>query len=314
MANPPASQPAAPPATPLQDPTLAPLLQQSATLRGDLQQLRHDGFTVEWGQAGGGTYYDAPHTRIVIDRNQMGHGASIARSLSHEYGHHSFREPENYSSREAYITRSLRNEATATLNNAVVRDEIRAAGGPDIGIAGTNAATYARIAGEHAAGTIDRETALTRIANAFGNEHPSVAPASDYRNYYGQHYDTKVVPWLRSTHQIPAPQDQGPRPERDHPAAPMFNTLRGQLPETVSDAHVLGTAVEAQRQGLRPEQAQASVHQDVAWVFSSQAPGLRIQTDLTQPAPTVAESLARSQALATDPAMQQPQMAPALGR
>lgn len=299
MADPTPPNPTAP-ATPLQDPSLVPLVQQSATLQQELQQLRHDGFTVEWGTAGGGTYYDAPNTRIVIDRGQMGHGDSIAQSLSHECGHHRFNEPEDYSSRDAYITRSLRDEATATLSNAVVRDEIRAAGGPDIGIAGANAATYATIAGEHAAGTIDRETALSRIATAFGNEHPSVAPAGDYRDYYGSHYDTAVVPWLRSTGQIPAPVAPVQPLDRDHPAAPMFKTLREQLPDSVSDAHVLDSAVKAQREGLRPEHAQAAVHQDIAWVYSAQDPGLRIRADLTQPPPTLPESLARSQALATE--------------
>ncbi|WDS35281.1 hypothetical protein [Pseudoxanthomonas sp.] len=296
--------PTTPPATPLQDPTVTVLLQQSATLRQDLQQLRHDGFTVEWGDAGKGTYYDAPHSRIVVDRNQMGHGAAIVQSLSHEYGHHSFKEPEDYSSRDAYVNRSLRNEATATLSNAVVRDEIRAAGGPDIGIAGSNHVAYEKIAGDLSAGRINREAALSGIATAFGNEHPSVAPQGDYRDYYGGHYDTAVVPWLRSTGRLPAPQDQQPALDNDHPAAPMFKALRGQLPASVADAHVLDAAVKAQ----------ASVHQDTAWVFSSQTPGLRVQTDLSQPALALEDALARSQALAAGPPSQDQQVSPTLGR
>jgi hypothetical protein len=303
-----------PPVTPLQDPAFQAVLAQSPTLRQDLQQLRHDGYTVEWGTAGAGTFYDKAHTRIVIDRNEIGQGSAIAQSLSHEIGHHTFHEPVDYSSRAAYVTHQLRNEGAATLHNAEVRDEIRAAGGPDIGIAGANAATYARIAGEHHAGRIDRNTALGQIANAFGTEHPSVAAGGDYNAYYGNFYDTNLVPWLRSTGQLPQPAQGGPALDQGHPAAPMFTTLRGQFPPGVSDAHVLDAAVKAQAEGIRPDQAKAVTHDNTAWVASTQTPGIRVQTDLAAPPPPVGESLERSQRLAGDAQAQAQQHAVAPGR
>ncbi len=130
-----ASAPPARPATPLQDPSLQPFLEQSATLRGGLAQLRHDRIDVIWGR-GGGTYLD-PGRAIVIGEHAMGHGGRIARSISHEMGHHRFTERPDMSSRETYVARMLRGEAAATLSNAQVRKEILAGGGADIGISGS---------------------------------------------------------------------------------------------------------------------------------------------------------------------------------
>lgn len=75
------------PASPLVDPSLVPLLTKSPTLRAGLAQADHDNLGVEWGPAGGGTYL-VPGVKIVIDENAIGQGSRIARSLSHEVGHH----------------------------------------------------------------------------------------------------------------------------------------------------------------------------------------------------------------------------------
>jgi len=85
---------------------------------------------------GGGTYLD-PGRAIVIGEHAMGHGGRIARSISHEMGHHRFTERPDMSSRETYVARMLRGEAAATLSNAQVRKEMLAGGGADIGISGS---------------------------------------------------------------------------------------------------------------------------------------------------------------------------------
>jgi len=70
---------------------LAPLLAKSPTLRAGLAQAERDDLDVVWGQAGRGTYL-VPGEKIVIDENAVGQGPRIARSLSHEVGHHLFTE------------------------------------------------------------------------------------------------------------------------------------------------------------------------------------------------------------------------------
>ena len=57
--------------------------------------MRADRFSVQWGRAGGGTYYDEINDRIIIDRNSMGDGKKLAKSLSHEIGRHKFQGAED---------------------------------------------------------------------------------------------------------------------------------------------------------------------------------------------------------------------------
>lgn len=124
------------PASPSADPSLAPLLAKSPTLRAGLAQAERDDLDNVWGQAGLGTYL-VPREKIVIDENAIGQGSRIARSLSHEVGHHLFTEGPDRTSKQSYVNSMLRGEAAATLSNVQVQREIIAAGGPDIGVSGT---------------------------------------------------------------------------------------------------------------------------------------------------------------------------------
>ncbi|MEA9577255.1 XVIPCD domain-containing protein [Xanthomonas campestris] len=184
------------PASPLKDPALAPLIASSPTLQAGLSQFKRDGIGVDWGSAGGGTYLD-PGRKVVIDQNAAGKGERIARSLSHEIGHHGFAEPKDYSSKQAYVNNMLRGEAAATLSNALVRREILNHQGPDIGISGsgTRPQQYEAIADQQMAGRITRDAALNQIAQVFKTEQPSVAPSKTYEQYYGDYYDKNIVPW-----------------------------------------------------------------------------------------------------------------------
>lgn len=124
------------PASPSADPSLAPLLAKSPTLRAGLAQAERDDLDNVWGQAGMGTYL-VPREKIVIDENAIGQGSRIARSLSHEVGHHLFTEGPDRTSKQSYVNSMLRGEAAATLSNVQIQREIVAAGGPDIGVSGT---------------------------------------------------------------------------------------------------------------------------------------------------------------------------------
>ncbi|RTQ90882.1 hypothetical protein EKL94_05045 [Stenotrophomonas maltophilia] len=208
------------PASPLDDPSLAPLLAKSPTLQAGLAQARREGIVVQWGTAGEGTYL-VPGVKIVIDENAIGQGTRIARSLSHEVGHHLFTEPSNRASKQAYVDSELRGEAAATLSNVQVQREIVAGGGPDIGVSGTGSRPqqYGTIAAELQAGRINRSQALGQIAEVFKTEAPSVGPHATYELYYGDFYDREIAPTQRRR-----------RPD------PEFDTERTALAASVSSA------------------------------------------------------------------------------
>lgn len=186
------------PASPLVDPSLAPFLAKSPTLRAGLAQAERDDLEVIWGQAGKGTYL-VPAEKIVIDENAIGQGARIARSLSHEVGHHLFTEPSDPTTKQSYVNSKLRGEAAATLSNVQVQREIVAAGGPDIGVSGTGnrPQQYGAIAVELQAGRINRSQAIEQIAEVFKTEAPSVGPHANYELYYGAFYDQHIAPSQR---------------------------------------------------------------------------------------------------------------------
>ncbi|WP_312704776.1 XVIPCD domain-containing protein [Stenotrophomonas lactitubi] len=186
------------PASPSADPSLAPLLAKSPTLRAGLAQAERDDLDNVWGQAGRGTYL-VPREKIVIDENAIGQGSRIARSLSHEVGHHLFTEGPDRTSKQSYVNSMLRGEAAATLSNVQVQREIVAAGGPDIGVSGTGnrPQQYGAIAAELQAGRINRSQALDQIAEVFKTETPSVGPHANYELYYGAYYDQHIAPSQR---------------------------------------------------------------------------------------------------------------------
>lgn len=169
------------PTSPLADPSFTPILAKSTTLQAGLAQAGRDGLDVVWGQAGGGTYL-VPGVKIVIDENAIGQGPRIARSLSHEVGHHLFTEGPDRTSKQSYVNSMLRGEAAATLSNVQVQREIVAAGGPDIGVSGTGnrPQQYGAIAVELQAGRINRSQALGQIAEVFKTEVPSVGRHANY--------------------------------------------------------------------------------------------------------------------------------------
>ncbi|MBN5049267.1 hypothetical protein JY456_02810 [Stenotrophomonas maltophilia] len=195
------------PASPSADPSLAPLLAKSPTLRAGLAQAERDDLDNVWGQAGLGTYL-VPREKIVIDENAIGQGSRIARSLSHEVGHHLFTEGPDRTSKQSYVNSMLRGEAAATLSNVQVQREIIAAGGPDIGVSGTGnrPQQYGAIAAELQAGRINRSQALDQIAEVFKTETPSVGPHANYELYYGAYYDQHIAPSQRQRRRRPEPE------------------------------------------------------------------------------------------------------------
>lgn len=165
---------------------------KSPTLTANIEKLQAEGWTIEYGEAGKGSYCDKDAKRIVIDSNEKGNAAGITQTLAHESGHALYTADPYVgvegNTRDEYARKNgnsdLKDEGEATLTNAQVRKEINDAGGPDIGIAGANADKYQEIADKYP-DAADRDKARQEIADVFAdNEHPSTDPDKTYREYY----------------------------------------------------------------------------------------------------------------------------------
>ena len=180
-------------------PQIKELMQKSPTLMNNIAALRSNGWVMEYGAAGEGSYANRSSTpkRIVIDQMELNDPKSFVQTLAHESGHAMY-EPDNYVppnglSREQYVNSnaaiSLKDEGEATLMNMKIRDEILANGGEDIGIAGTQQASYLKIYDEYKIHQ-DREAAREDIGYIFAmKERPSTDPTKTYKQYYSKPYE-----------------------------------------------------------------------------------------------------------------------------
>jgi hypothetical protein len=167
--------------------------ENSPSLQRDLRQLKDDGWKIEYGEAGKGSYTDrdAVPPKIVIDGNERGNPNAVTQTLAHEVGHATYSYEIDDSSKQAYVNSLLADEGAATLNNIKVQREILANGGPDIGIAGNPANHQAyNDAYDQFVKDKDEASAREKIGAIFGEgEHPSTAPEKTYAEYYGAGYD-----------------------------------------------------------------------------------------------------------------------------
>ncbi|WP_126944726.1 hypothetical protein [Xanthomonas sp. BRIP62409] len=77
-----------------------------------------------------------------------------------------------------------------------------------------------------------------------------------------------------------------------HPDRAYFNTLRGQLPASVSDTKVAEVMIAAKLAGVeRVDQLAGAVLRDDHIFVAGKTPGFRVQVDATTPAPDVRQSL-----------------------
>ncbi len=172
------------------------LLKKSPSMQKDLDKLQKDGWLIEYGKAGGGSYAsrDSSPPKIIIDGAEKGNPTAVTQTLAHEVGHATHPYTPDYSSKAAYMNGTLGDEGAATLNNIKVRREIIASGGSDIGIAGNSAnhPTYNQAYDQYlkdgnAAGA--RQT----IGKQFGTGEISSVKVDgkslNYSEYYGDWYD-----------------------------------------------------------------------------------------------------------------------------
>ena len=170
--------------------------------------MERDGWTIRRGTPGAGSVTNNQTKTITIDPNDSVNqqAAGIAHEIGHaQYGNPPYHPPTATMTRDQYIQQNvneqLRNEGAAQLNAAIARDEIRQAGGADVGIPGSQTAAYQQVYDNFKAGTITRDQATDQMATLMGNETTSNTH-ENYRQYYGHSYenfwDTNVAPTRRT--------------------------------------------------------------------------------------------------------------------
>ena len=190
------------------------IMEKSPTLKGNIEALQKQGFTISYGEKGKGTFVDKTKKTIVIDANKQGDPMSVIKSLSHESGHALY-ETDPYVqfgslSKDEYVKqntmRDLKDEGEATIMNCIVREELLAADPKlDIGVSGAQSKQYIELYDKYK-GKLDdpkeRDKLRGEIGTAFANgEHPSTDPSKTYYDYYSDTYNKH---WDKH-HPAPAP-------------------------------------------------------------------------------------------------------------
>ena len=188
------------------NPDVLALVSNSPTLVNKVDGLLKDGWKIENGAAGGGSFCDKTEKKIVIDSNDNGDKLGLTQTLAHEAGHAAYTAdpyvaPDGLTKEEyvqANTNSQLKDEGEATLTNAEVREEILDNTTEDIGIAGTQTSDYEKISEEYTDGKMDRDTARQQIADAFADGEKTSTTNETYRDYYSKtyedFYDDNVVP------------------------------------------------------------------------------------------------------------------------
>src|SRR5262249_32616524 len=146
------------------------------------------------GAAGKGGFTDQQQKTITIEPLS---DAATAAEIAHEVGHAQHPQPSigdpKSMTRDQYVQRSvqsdMRGEGEAQFNAAMVRSEIKANGGADIGIPGTQTAKYQQVYDDTVAGKITKAQAVDQMATLMGNEHASIPPYKAYHDYYREAYE-----------------------------------------------------------------------------------------------------------------------------
>lgn len=173
-------------------PAIDKLLNKSPTLKAEIKAMQKQGWKIEYGNAGEGTYTLRDTKTIVIDSDLRDTEDTVA-ILAHEAGHAMYAYQADWSSKDKFVMGSLRDEAAAAMNNITVQREILAAGGADIGLPSTQGPLFNKIYDKYIADG-NFNAARDAIANAYGqNEFPSTAPDKNYATYYGDWYDQYAV-------------------------------------------------------------------------------------------------------------------------
>jgi hypothetical protein len=152
------------------------LLNKSPTLRKIWNDAHDAGWEIKFRDGGKSSEADPNSQTIWINRKDIHAGgdpaAKMASLLAHEVGHAGTPFPTEdrvkASNQDDYVNknteRSLAHEGAAAFHNAQARDEIKANGGPDIGIRGGFDQEYIRIYEQYKSGQITEADAMSQMA------------------------------------------------------------------------------------------------------------------------------------------------------
>lgn len=189
-------------------PGVMTLAEKSPTLAAELARLEQTGgWTIKYDPTSSNYFTDFDNKIIVI--NSSGQPKDIVAQLAHEVGHADFGNqfvPATATMTKAEFSRlnvagNMRSEGAAQLNAATVRAEVRAAGGADPGIPGSQTAAYQTVYNDFKASRITRDQAIDRMGTLMGNEIPSgsTKPYRDhYKEAFDKFWDDNVAPTRRS--------------------------------------------------------------------------------------------------------------------
>lgn len=178
------------------DPKVRALVKKSPTLARQLQSLEGK-VKFKMGPKGStGTYYNPKTKEIVIAPTQSTNAqvSAIAHEVGHaKYGKIPYHKPTKGMTKTEYIRKNvqeqMRDEGSAQLNAAIVRDEVKKAGGPTLGMPGTQDAKYLKVYSDYKKGTVTRQKAIDQMADLMGNETTSGKNSKPYKDYYGSTYE-----------------------------------------------------------------------------------------------------------------------------
>lgn len=178
------------------------IVNKSPTLKGNIEALQKQGYTISYGEKGKGTYVNKESKSIVIDENSKGDPMSVVQSLAHESGHAMYTadpyQGMDGKTRDEYVkantNSNLKDEGEATITNLIVREELMKADPKmDIGVAGAQSKKYKELYEQNKDKISDpkeRDKLRQQIGDAFADgEHPSTDPSKTYRQYYGKTYE-----------------------------------------------------------------------------------------------------------------------------
>lgn len=185
------------------------LVNKSPTLRGQVFKLEQEGYNFKTGAVADGYFTDRDTKTITIDQ-PLSNGETAAH-IAHEVGHAINSQQPTIPvtptmTRAEYVQKNvdnfMHNEGEAQFNATQIRAELKAGGGPDIGVPGSQTAAYQAVYDKFTAGTITRAQAVDQMATLMGNEAVSTPPYQPYRDYYrdamANDWDTNIAP-TRST-------------------------------------------------------------------------------------------------------------------
>ena len=175
------------------DPKVRELVKKSPTLARQIQSLEGK-VPFEMGPKGSNdAYYNGKKIVLDPDESINDQVSTIAHEVGHaKYGKIPYHKPTTGMTKTEYIRKNvqeqMRDEGSAQLNAAIVRDEVKKAGGPTLGMPGSQEAKYLKVYNDYKQGTITRQQAIDKNAKLMGNETTG-EKSTPYKDYYGSTYE-----------------------------------------------------------------------------------------------------------------------------